>query len=66
MQMDFHKTLYTFYPISLCWLNLNSQFFVWNIFYTLANRNAFSLLKLPKIQFLEHFLQISHNIRINN
>jgi len=28
MQMDVHKTLYPFYPISLCWLNLNSQSFV--------------------------------------
>jgi len=28
MQMDVHKTLYTFYPISLCWLNLNAQSFV--------------------------------------
>jgi len=26
MQMDVHKTLYHFYPTSLCWLNLNSQF----------------------------------------
>jgi len=28
MQMDVHKTLYRFNPISLCWLNLNSQPFV--------------------------------------
>jgi len=28
MQMDVHKTLYSFYYISLCWLNLNSQSFV--------------------------------------
>jgi len=28
MQMVVHKTLYPFYPISLCWLNLNSQSFV--------------------------------------
>jgi len=28
MQMDVHKTLYSFYLISLCWLNLNSQSFV--------------------------------------
>jgi len=28
MQMDVHKTLYSFYHISLCWLNLNSQSFV--------------------------------------
>jgi len=28
MQMDVHKTLYSFYHISLCWLNLNSPSFV--------------------------------------
>jgi len=28
MQMDVHKTLYPFYPISLRWLMLTSQFFV--------------------------------------
>jgi len=28
MQMNIHKTLYPFCPISLCWLNLNSQPFV--------------------------------------
>jgi len=31
MQMDVRKTLYPFYTISLCWLNINSQSFVWNI-----------------------------------
>jgi len=41
MQMDVHKTLYSFYHISLCWLNLNSQSFVWNVFYTSAIRNTF-------------------------
>jgi len=41
MQMDVHKTLYSFYRVSLCWLNLNSQSFVWNVFYTSAIRNAF-------------------------
>jgi len=28
MHMDVDKTLYPFYPISLCWLNLNFQSFV--------------------------------------
>jgi len=28
MQMDVHKTHYPFYPISLCWLHLQSQPFV--------------------------------------
>jgi len=28
IQMDLHKTLYPFYPISLCYLNLSSQSFV--------------------------------------
>jgi len=41
MQMDVHKMLHPFYPISLCWLNLNSQSFVWNIFCTSASRNAY-------------------------
>ena len=45
MQMDVYKTLCTFYPISLCWLNLNSQSFVWNVFYTSAIRNTFSFHK---------------------
>ena len=51
-------------PFSLCWLNLNSQSFVWNVFYTSAIRNA--VLKLPNLHFFEHFLQISHNVRIIN
>jgi len=42
MQMDVHKTLYTFYHISLCWLNLNSQSFVW----------MFSTLRLSEMLFL--------------
>ena len=46
-------------PISLYWLNLNSQSFAWNVFYTLAIRNAFSFHKLSNIQFFEHFLQVS-------
>ena len=40
--------------------------FVWNGFYTSAIRNAFSFHKPPKIHFIEHFLQISHNVRIIN
>jgi len=56
-----------FLPISLCWLNLNSQSFVWNVFYTSAIRNAFSIFhKLSNIHFFEHFLEISHNLRITN
>jgi len=41
MQKDVYKTLCRFYPISLCWLNLDSQYFVWNVFHTSAIRNAF-------------------------
>jgi len=41
MQMDVHKTFYPFYPISLCWLDLNSRSFVWNVFCTSAIRNSF-------------------------
>ena len=66
MQMDVHKTIYTFYPISLCWLNLNSQSFVWNVFYTLAIRNAISFHKQFYIHCFEHFLQSSHNLRLIN
>jgi len=51
MQMDVHKTLYPFCPISLRWLNLNSQSFVWTVFCTSAIRNAFSFHKLPNIHF---------------
>jgi len=54
------------YPISLCWLNLNSQYFVWNVFYNSAIRNAFSFHKLPNIHFFKHFLQISRILRIIN
>ena len=68
MQMYLHKTLYPFYAISLCWLNLNSQSFVSNVFYTSAIRNALSFHTLPNIHCFEHFLvlQISHNLRIIN
>jgi len=45
------KTLYPFYPISLCWLNLNSQSIVWNVFYASVIINAFSFHKLPNIHF---------------
>ena len=51
MQMDVHKTLYRFYSISLCRLNLKSQSFVWNLFCTSAIRYAFSFHKLPNIIF---------------
>ena len=66
MQTDVHKTLYPFCPISLCWLNLNSQSFVWNIFYTSVTRNAFSFHEYPICPFFEHFLQVSYNLRIIN
>jgi len=56
----------SFYPISLCWLNLNSQYFVWNVFCTSAIRNAFSFHKLSNIHFCERFLQISRILRIIN
>ena len=46
MQKHVHKTVYSFYPICLCWSNLNSQSFVWNALYTSAIRNAFSFHKL--------------------
>ena len=57
-----HNALF-FYTISLCWSNLNSQSFVWNVFCTSAMRNAFSFHKLPNIHFCERFLQISHILR---
>ena len=66
MQMDIHETLYPFYLIRLCWLKLNSQSFVWNVFYTSAIKNAFSFHKLPIIHFLVPLLQISRGLRIIN
>jgi len=66
MQMDVHKILLFLYSISLCWLNLNSQHFVYIVFCNAAIRNAFSFHKLPNIRFFEHFLQISHNLRTIN
>jgi len=49
MQVDVHKMLYPLYRISLCWLNLNFQTLVWNVFYTSAIRNASSFHQLPNI-----------------
>ena len=53
-------------PLVCAGLNLNFQYFVWNVFYTSAIRNAFSFRKLPNIHFFAHFLLISHNFRIIN
>jgi len=50
--------------ISLCGLNFFFPNFVWNVFYTLAIRNAFSFHKLGKYPFFEHFLKISCNFKI--
>ena len=41
--------------ISLCELNLSSQNLVWNVFYTLAIRNAFSFHKLVNVHFSSTF-----------
>jgi len=60
------QNAFSFLSISLCWLNLNSQSFVSNVFYTSAIRNAYSVHKLPNIHFFEHFLQLSHNFGQNN
>jgi len=62
MQMDVHKTLYPFYPISLCRL----KSFVWIGFCTSAIRNALSFHKLPNIHFFGHFLQTGHNLIMIN
>jgi len=62
MQMDVHKTHNPFYHISLYWLNLNSQPFVENVFYTSAIRNAVSFYKLPNIHFWARAAN-SHNLR---
>jgi len=40
--------------------------FVWIVFYTSAMRNAFAFHKLRNIHFSEHFLQVSHNLRVIN
>jgi len=63
VQMDVHKSLYPFYPISLCWLNFNSQSFVCNVFCTSAIRNAILFMDCL-ISIFEQFLQTSHNLRI--
>jgi len=64
MQMNVHKTLYPLYRVSLCWLNLTSQSFVWNVFCTSDVRKAFSFHKLPNIHFFEHFLvSTNHNLK---
>jgi len=55
-----------FLSLRLCWLNLNSQSFVLNVFYTLAIRNAFSFHNCLTSIFFEHFLQASLNLRIIN
>jgi len=65
IQMNVQKTLYLFYTTSLCWLNLNSQSFVWNVFYTSAIRNVFRYTNYYT-HFFENFLQISHNLIIIN
>ena len=65
MQMGVHKTLYPFYPISLCWLHLNSQSFTWNVFYTSSIRNAIIFINCPiNCPFFDHFLQKRRNLRI--
>jgi len=80
MRMNVHKTLYPLYPISLFWLNFNSQFLsgifstLWlsEMFFLFINflisifSSTFSFHKLPYIHFFEHFLLISHNLRIIN
>jgi len=44
--------------ISLCWMDLNSQSFFWNVFCTSAIRNAFSFQKLPNIMtYLQNVLE---------
>ena len=65
MQMDVHKTLYPFHPISLYWLKLNSQSFVENIVYISAiSVMPFLFINWSSIHFVKHILQISHNLRI--
>jgi len=55
MQMDVHQTLCPFYPISLCWLSLNSESFVWNVFYIAAIRNAFLFINCLISNFTSTF-----------
>ena len=64
-QMDVHQTVYPFYHISLCWLNLKSQSFVRNVFYASAIRNAFLFINCV----ISNFWALStnnHNLRIIN
>ena len=51
--------------ISLCGLNLTSQNFVWNVFYTLAMRNAFSFHKLVNVHFWSTFWKFSYLVSYN-
>jgi len=69
MQMDFHKTLDPFYPIYLCWLNLN---LLSEMFSSLRLSEMLFLFKLLCLtfHFFEYFLQISlvskNNLRFIN
>ena len=66
MQIDVCKTLYHFYSISLCWLNLLS-YFCYEMFSTQRqSRIIFSFPILHNIHFFEHFLRNkSRNLRKN-
>ena len=65
MQMDVHKTLYSFHHISLRRLNLNSRSLS-KMFSTLRLSEMLVFLNYLNIHFFKPFLQISHNLRINN
>jgi len=65
MQMDVHKTLYRFYPSSLCWLNLKLSTFRLKCFLHFGCQKCFFFHKLPNIHFFDHFLQIAHILRIS-
>ena len=64
MQIDVHKKLYPFSPLVCAGrtsiLNLLSE-----VFSTLRLSEIIFFHKMPYIQFLEHFLQISHNLKHN-
>ena len=66
MQTDVCKTLYHFYSISLCWLNLHS-FFCYKMFSSpRQSRMIFSFHILHNIHFFERFLRNkSCNLRKN-
>jgi len=66
IQMGVHKTLYPFYLINLCWLNLNSQSFVWNVFCTSAISEMLFIFIKCLISIFEHSLQRKHNLWITN